>query len=139
MVRRDMLNDVLGYRAATVADFWTGNSRMPKKTQEMVRQALTGVFGADAFRKLVTAEKFWMNFISDARVTIVVKSVVVPVANLGANVFQLMSRGVDLNTIRKGFPAKTAEVDAYVKRRLRRLELKPSSEQLPETLPSSEF
>ncbi|WP_211259256.1 hypothetical protein, partial [Dyella japonica] len=26
-VRRDMLNDALGYRAASIGDVWTGNSR----------------------------------------------------------------------------------------------------------------
>lgn len=122
-VRKDMLNDVLGYRAASVGDLWTGNSRWSKTTQDNLRHILTGVLGKDAYRRAVTAEKFWQNFITDARVTIVVKSIIVPTANLLSNVFQLMSRGVNIKDIAKGLPKKTAEIDAFVKNRLRRIEL----------------
>jgi hypothetical protein len=53
---------------------------------------------------------------------IVVKSVVVPVANLISNGYQLASRGVPLKAIITGMPKKTAEVKAYVASELRRIE-----------------
>lgn len=123
MVRKDMLNDVFGYRAASLGDVWTGNSRWSPQTQKNVRNLLTGILGEDAYRKVVKAEEFWQNFIVDARVTIVVKSIIVPAANLLSNVFQLLSRGVPITAILKGMPKKTAEIDAFVKNRLRRVEL----------------
>lgn len=41
MVRRDMVDDAIGYRAASVTDFWTGTSRWSETSQERVREALT--------------------------------------------------------------------------------------------------
>jgi hypothetical protein len=59
----------------------------------------------------------------DARVTIVVKSMVVPAANMVSNVYQLASRGVPLKNIVKGMSHKAAEVDSYIRGRLRRIDL----------------
>lgn len=123
MVRKDMLNDVLGYRSASIGDLWTGNTRLSPKMQEKLRDALIGVFGVNAYKNLTKYEGVWQNLITDARVTIVIKSMIVPAANLVANIFQLMSRGVGITNILKGFPKKTAEIDAFVQNRLKRLEL----------------
>ncbi len=123
MVRKDMLNDVVGYRAASIGDMWTGNSRISEETQRAVRRAAIGVFGADAYQKMVNAEKFHQNVISAARILIVVKSVVVPVSNVISNIYQLTARGVPLIDTLKKLPAKTAEVDQYVKNRLRQIEV----------------
>lgn len=122
-VRKDMINDAIGYRSASVGDLWTGNSRLPPETQKVARAIATAVFKQDAYKKLVQFEKVYQTFITDARVTIVVKSVVVPTANVISNVYHLASRGVPLQHIMKGFPKKTAEVDAFIKGRLRRIEL----------------
>ncbi len=123
MVRKDMLNDVVGYRQASIGDMWTGNSRISEETQRVIRRAAIGVFGADAYQKMVNAEKFHQNVISAARILIVVKSVVVPISNVISNIYQLTARGVPLIDTLKKLPAKTAEVDQYVKNRLRQIEV----------------
>lgn len=48
---------------------------------------------------------------------IVVKSVIVPVANIVSNFFQLLNRGVPLQQIVKGAGRKVAELNFYIKSR----------------------
>lgn len=121
-VRKDMLNDVLGYRNASLGDSWTGISRWPKPTQEAFKKLATGVFGVDAYRYLMTAERTWQNLVQDAKVLIVIKSVIVPIANLASNFIQLLSRGVPINDILRGMPKKTAEIQDYIESRRRLIE-----------------
>lgn len=121
-VRRDMLFDAFGYRAASVGDAWTGNSRFSDETQKTFQRVAIGVMGNKAFSLLTNGEKVLSNFMSDARTTIVVKSVIVPVMNLVSNMVQLKSRGVPLTDILKKSHSKTIEVNAYVKNRLRQVD-----------------
>ena len=60
---------------------------------------------------------------ANAKNTIVVKSVIVPAANLISNMFQLLNRGVPLRHILAGVPKKTAEINGYVKMRHREISL----------------
>jgi hypothetical protein len=122
-VRKDMLNDVMGYRNASLGDSWTGISRWPKPTQEAFKKLATGVFGVDAYRYIMLAERGWQNLVQDAKVLIVIKSVIVPVANLAANFLQLLSRGVPVNDILRGMPKKTAEIQDYMESRRRLIEV----------------
>jgi hypothetical protein len=122
-VRKDMIDDALGYRALSIGDAWTGNSRMDPKTQEVMRRVAVATFGVDAYKYLTKAETVWQNFISDARVTIVVKSGIVPLANMMSNAVHLMSIGVPIADIIKGATAKTAELNSYTKNQLKRIEL----------------
>jgi hypothetical protein len=121
-IRRDMLNDVLGYRSASVGDAWTGNSRWSEDTQKHFQRIAMSVFGNKAYRYAVNAERTFQNLVSDMKTMIVVKSVVVPVANLVSNAYQLAGRGVPIKDIITGMPKKTAEVKAYVANELRRIE-----------------
>jgi hypothetical protein len=123
MVRRDMINDAVGYRAASVGDSWNGTTRLAPGVQESVRKLAMGIMGNDAYKYLVQAESAVKGFVGDAKQTIVVKSVVVPAANLVSNMLQLVSNGVPLKSVLTGFPKKAAEIDAYVKNRLRKIEL----------------
>lgn len=123
MVRADQLEDVVGYRNVSVSDFWTGNNRFSKETNEEIRKALVGVFGVKLLPFLVKAEKAIQGFVSDMRTLIVVKSVIVPVANFLSNTYQLLSRGVGPVYMAKRMPAKLAEINTYVKSRLRQIEL----------------
>ena len=52
-----------------------------------------------------------------------VKSVIVPAANIVSNMFQLLNRGVPLRSVLKGTPAKTAELNRYIKNRSREISL----------------
>lgn len=121
-VRKDLLEDVLGYRSASIGDAWTGTSRWSPETLKTIQNTATVVFGNQAYKTLLTAERTIQSIVSDTKVLIVVKSVVVPVANLMSNMFQLAARGVPLRDMAKAFPAKTAEVEAYTKSLLRRIE-----------------
>lgn len=121
-VRRDMVFDAFGYRTASVGDAWTGNSRFSDETQKVFRKVAIGVMGNQAFSRLLTAEKFVQGFMADARTTIVVKSVIVPALNLISNLGQLVGRGVPVKDILRKAPAKTAEIESYVKNRIRQVD-----------------
>ena len=123
MVRKDMLEDVFGYRDASIGDVWSGNSRWSPKTQERVRKLAEMYLGDDAFRILVQGEERWKNLIKDAKTLIVVKSVIVPAANFVANIFQMLARGVPMSTIARGLRDKTLEVDFYVKTHVEQMDL----------------
>ena len=122
-VRRDMINDALGYRSPSVTDLWTGISRWSPEVQNAAQTVALGIMGKDAYKMLVKAEQTLQTFVADAKVTIVVKSVVVPIANIMSNVYHLASRGVPLKNIIHGFTAKAAEVDFFIKNNQRRMEL----------------
>ena len=123
MVRKDMINDTVGYRSASIGDLWTGVTRIDPKTAEVAADVLTAVMGKNAYKYLVTAEKLWQNFVSDARTTIVVRSIIVPAANLISNVYQLAARGVPLAHITKGMPRKLVEIQTYHNNRIREIKL----------------
>lgn len=123
MVRKSMLEDVTGYRNASVSDFWTGVNRLDPNTNKAVREFMIGMFGNDIYKKLLKAEQILQGFVSDARTTIVVKSVVVPAANALANVYQLIARGVNPLRIAKSSPQKLAELHGYVTSKMEEIEI----------------
>jgi hypothetical protein len=122
-VRKDMLEDAFGYRSASLGDAWTGNTRWTPEVQKQVKRIAMGIIGPDAYAKVLNTELVWQNIIKDARMVIVVKSVVVPVANVVSNIYQLISRGVPMMNIAKSMPKKLAEVNQYSKDRIREIEL----------------
>ena len=122
-VRKDMLEDVFGYRDASIGDVWSGNSRWSPKTQERVRKLAEMYLGDDAFRLLVQGEERWKNLVKDAKTLIVVKSVIVPATNFVANIFQMLARGIPMSTIARGLRDKTMEVDFYVKTHVEQMDL----------------
>lgn len=122
-VRKDMLNDALGYRNASVGDAWSGNTRWSDETQKTVKRMAISVFGNDAYKTLVNAEKTLRNIVSDARVLIAVKSVIVPAVNFVSNILQLTARGVPLKDMYKNMPVKTAELESYMTNRLKQVDL----------------
>jgi hypothetical protein len=114
-VRKDMLNDVVGYRAASVGDSWTGVTRFNENTQNAIVNLATGFLGRDAFKKLVQAERFVEGVVGDIRKTIVVRSVIVPWGNFISNMGQLLTRGVPLHALISGVPKKLNEIQTYAK------------------------
>lgn len=123
MVRKDMINDAIGYRNASVGDAWTGTSRWSEETQRHVRQMLKGMFGNKAYVYATKAEKFWQNaIVQDIRTMIVIRSVIVPAANAASNVYQLIGRGVPMVQIFRNIPKKTAEIEGWHKSRIRQIE-----------------
>ena len=121
-VRRDMLNDALGYRSASVGDAWSGNSRWSPETLSNFKKAMLGVFGNSAYKYTMGGENLVQNLIKDAKTLIVVKSVVVPAVNFLANLYQMVARGVPVKNIAQGIPQKTSEINQYLKSRLRQVD-----------------
>lgn len=121
-VRRDMLNDALGYRAASVGDAWSGNSRWSPETLGTFKKAMLGVFGNRAYKYVMGGENLVQNLVKEAKTLIVVKSVVVPAVNFLANLYQMVARGVPVKNIAKSIPQKTAEINQYLKSRLRQVD-----------------
>lgn len=121
-VRRDMLNDALGYRAASVGDAWSGNSRWSPETLDTFKKAMLGVFGNRAYKYAMGGENLVQNLVKEAKTLIVVKSVVVPAVNFLANLYQMVARGVPVKNIAKSIPQKTAEINQYLKSRLRQVD-----------------
>jgi len=123
MVRKDMLNDAVGYRSASISDIWTGNSKINPEMQKHLKTLTTGIFGKDAYRMLVNSEKIVKGVAAEARVTVVVRSVVVPVANLLSNVVHLTAVGVPITEIVRGMTRKAAEIEMYARTNLEKIDL----------------
>lgn len=121
-VRRDMLNDALGYRSASVGDAWSGNSRWSPETLSTFKKAMLGAMGNNAYKYTMGGENLVQNLIKDAKTLIVVKSVVVPAVNFLANLYQMVARGVPVKNIAQGIPQKTSEINQYLKTRLRQVD-----------------
>jgi hypothetical protein len=111
MVRKDMVNNALGYRMPSIKDAWDGASRLPDGVKKTIRDTATLIMGKKALPWLVTAEKAWMAGISMTKNTIVVRSVIVPLSNIASNVMQLMSLGVPVRAISRGFQSKLVEIN----------------------------
>lgn len=123
MVRRDMLIDAVGERQASIGDLFTGNGRWDPKTMETFKKIAIGSFGNDAFNKLLKSERLVQDLVFNAKHLIVVKSVIVPAANLISNMVQLANRGVPLRAIFQGMGAKTVEINSYIQGRAREIRL----------------
>lgn len=115
MVRKDMVNNMVGYRTASIGDAWMGPSRFSPEMRKAVVDVATLIMGRNTFKVLVTAEKSWKAGISVAKQTIVIRSVIVPMANLASNVLQAATNGVPVRSIAKGFATKLIEIDHHLK------------------------
>lgn len=123
MVRKSMLEDVTGYRNASITDFWTNINRNETETNKAVRQAIISMMGPNAYRMLVRAEHFIQGLVSDMRTTIVVKSVIVPAYNIVSNIYQLMGRGVSPIQIAKDTPSIVTQVNSYIDSKVEQIRL----------------
>lgn len=124
MIRKDMTNLAVGYREASLADMWSGKTRMPKEVQKTV-QGVTQLFmGRNAMKWIVKVEDVGQGLISTAKDIIVIRSLVVPALNMQANVAQLVTNGVPLKTLKKSMQSKLAEVEQYNKNVTKIIELK---------------
>ena len=122
MVRRDLVNDVIGYRKASIGDAWTGTSRWSPETQAAVKNVMMSLMGNKAYQHLINAEGILKEVVGETKSLIMIKSLVMPAINIASDTVQLITRGVALSTIMSSTPKKVAEVLYYVKGNLRRLE-----------------
>lgn len=122
-IRRDQVIDAVGTRSASIGDAWNGVTRWDDATQKRIQEVATGILGKGAYRKLVAAERMVQDFVTDAKVLIVVKSIFIPVANMVANIHQLLTRGVPLRDVVRGSARKMAEINEYVLLRNKEIKL----------------
>lgn len=122
-VRKDMLNDSVGFRQASVGDAWTGVTRWDPKVTKKFKELATAALGNKAYPWLVKSEEIAQKVVASAKELIVVKSVIVPFGNIMSNMWQLAHRGVPVRDIIKGMGTKTVELNAYIKNRDRQISL----------------
>lgn len=123
MVRRDMLLDTFGARQASVGDMFTNETRWNPAVAREFEKIAVGIFGRHAYVGLVGAERNVQELVANAKNLIVVKSVIVPVANMVANMGQLLNRGVPLRHVLSGMAKKTSETNTYIKSRSKEIGL----------------
>ena len=123
-VRKDLIDISVGYRDPSVADAWTGDSRINAEVRRYFTKTMEFFLGDKAYKTLVTAEKAWQAGIFVAKDTIVVRSFVVPVSNIASNFVQLMINGVSPRDIYRFMTTGLVEIDQHLKHEARRIEIK---------------
>lgn len=122
-IRKDMVNDALGFHQASVRDAWTGVSRWSPEMQKAIQGAATAILGENAYKKMVQSEELLQDTVSLAKTTIVVRSLVVIWENLLSNNLHLVTWGVGPVELVKQQRNKFIEINQYVKNKERELEL----------------
>lgn len=122
-VRKDLVDNVVGYRVPSVAELWTGRGNINDQFRKTVTDFTRAVFGDQAFRNMVMAERGAQTVVSLAKNNIVVRSVRVAAANLAGNMGQLSIRGVPWTVILGSMPRKLAEVGRLEKNHRRITEI----------------
>ena len=132
MVRRDLLDTVMGYRARSIAMAWTKDGRANKAVSYIVPKVMDTFFGEKGKFYATQFEQVVQELMKEARFTTVVKSGVVQAGNLISNTWQLMLNGVDpVSAVRDTYRGMEA-ADRFVKNaaRIRELTLMKSLDSL---------
>lgn len=132
MVRKDMVNSAIGYREASVVDFWTGKSRINKEIANTVKSGSKLILGTKAMKYLSSVEDITRTGVSTAKDLIVIRSLVIPFLNSQANIFQLIGRGVAPNDILKGIKTKFKELEKFNENKQKIIELEVERDTLKE-------
>jgi hypothetical protein len=122
-VRKDMIPMVVGYRNVGPSDLWTGVSRIPEPVQKAITDTMTAIYGRKFYEHVMKASNVWTSVISELKVLIVVKSVVVPAMNLSSNIVQLSMKGVPMRTIATLGTKKFVEINKYFENQNKGFEL----------------
>ena len=114
-VRRDMADDAIGFRAASLTDSWTGVTRWNPKIQKVAVKAATLMMGNSAFEYISKGEGAITDAVSYAKTTIIIRSLVVARDNIFGNYGHLALLGVSLGDMLTGSKNKFIEITEYVK------------------------
>ncbi len=99
-VRKRDLDNALGYREWSISNLWKGQAEEGSH-KELFINAAEALLGNGAVNKLRFAERILQEGVVAAKDLIVVKSVVVPIANVFSNINHLLVRGVSAADIYK--------------------------------------
>ena len=122
-IRKELLNNMVGYRVPSVQDLFTGKSRFDKKTQETFQKLVMTVFGDKAFKYLSVTEKGIQSVVGFTKESIVVKSIAVPVMNFLANIVELSSFGVSIPDIARYMLEGFTDLNTHIKNNKRKLKI----------------
>ena len=126
MIRKDMINNAVGFRSASVGDIFTGQTNMNEKVRQTVKDIMlsTPFIGPDMYKILTQAEDVAQQIVSEVKHVIVVKSGVILAANTLSNVVQLAGREVPLSFMGKRTKIKYAEVARFKDNEERKIRLR---------------
>lgn len=116
-VRKDLIDDVIGFRAASLVDPFTGVTRWHPDVTKTAFKLSRMIMGDNAYRNLRYADTGIRSAVSLMKTNIVIRSMVVPFGNIVSNVLQLRLSGVPLNEILKVGAKKIVELNTYVRNR----------------------
>ena len=124
-VRKDMVSDAIGFRAAGLTDPWTGNTRWSPEAQKRIRDFATLMLGKTAYKRLAQTEELVSDAVSYAKTTIVVRSIKLVWDNILSNVLHLSLYGINLVTMATVGREKFLELNQYIanQRELKTLEV----------------
>lgn len=131
MIRKDMIDNTVGYRNITVGEAWEGPTRMNETSKEFIQNMTTAILGKNAYRWLVNSEKGWQAAITSAKQMIVIRSFIVPASNIASNAFQLALKGVSPSDMAKAAPRKLVEIEKHLSNEKRRIEITTELAQSP--------
>lgn len=113
-IRKDMINNAIGYRNFSIGDIFNNeNNNLNPHFKRIIVDFVKTVFGNKAYTYMVQAERILKSAVATAKDIIVIRSIVVPVANMISNVLQLQLQGVPILQIIKGLNSKFKEVRHY--------------------------
>ena len=127
MIRRDTLDNALGYADFSIGSVFTNETNLPKSVQKGIVDVATALLGKNAPRYLLAAERGQQDLVSLTKDWIIVRSVMVGWRNILSNFAQLKMNNIGYGTIFKGQLAKLKEVDDYMKNRNEIIKLKIDS------------
>ena len=122
MIRKDMVDDAIGFRSAGVRDLWTGVSRLSEGKRDAVVQVATALMGNHAYKLAVQGSRITDEFMSWAKTNIVVRSTAVILDNITSNILHLSLHGIDPITIALSMRKKFVELTQYTKNRRAQLQ-----------------
>lgn len=116
-VHHTAVGNILGYNQASITDPFTGVTRLNPRLQKMIKDTTRLAFGDKAYKYLNNAEYYAQRTVAGAKDIIVIRSIVVPVANLISNILQAIGNNVSIPTMLKRVPEIVSELTTYDKNR----------------------
>ena len=116
-VRKDMVDDAIGYRAASLTDPWNGASQLPQGIQKAFKDLTTVIAGEKAYAMVKRFENGVQDAVSYAKTTIIVRSVIVGTSNIASNALHLTAKGVSPLKMGKVGRQKMLEINEFVRNR----------------------
>lgn len=116
MVRKEMVDNSIGYRSASVTDVFTGMTRLPPDVRKGLETTAFALLGKNAYKILTVSERSWQGAVGTVKDWIVVRSGVVALANMLGNQFSLMQMtGMDPYRLARIQAKKFRETETYLR------------------------